>query len=212
MAVSYPISRSQVDVPLYFSVGDFDYENSLSTMADLGNENLFPVSRVRFAKSTTLYNELSPAFLLASRMLLGLPQTFAMVIERKTTKQDYVEEEDVVPKQSDDIRNIIRSVIPDIDIDPDMSARPEEYAMTYLDPSKAHDLVVLDSNLVKAVRDPGTTRCRKTAALFTIAVLVCHEIAHILEFRSVRKGKLMPSGEPYQSPPGITCTEKPMGF
>ena len=180
-------------------------------MTDLTNENLFPISKVRFAeKSPGLYDELKPAFLLASRMILYIPQSYAMVIkriEREILKGDYVGEDDIVQRDAEDIINIIRSFIPHIDIDPDMSARSEEYAMTYLDPSQEHDLVVLDAKLIKAITDPCTTRCRKTAALFTIALLVCHEIAHILEFRSVQKGVLDPSGKPFESPPGLTCAD-----
>ncbi len=35
---------------------------------------------------------------------------------------------------------------------------------------------------------PLTTHCRKTVGLFTIAVLLCHEMAHILAFRKSKVG------------------------
>ncbi len=199
------------DTSPYFSPADFGYpkyESSIPTGTDLKNENLFPISKVRFAsKSPSVYSKLEPALLLASRMILEMPQTFSMVIERKQSKHDYIEEDDIVPRDSQAIRSIVRSFAPEIDIDPEMSARSVEYAMTYLEPSKPHDLVLLDYNLIRAVRDIGASHRRRTVVLFTTAVLLCHEMAHILEFRSIRKGELAPSGEPYQSPPGITCTE-----
>ena len=208
MAGTYKLPRTPMDIPLSFSINAFDYESSVPTGTDLKNENLFPATKLRFAANSPLmYGKLEPALLLASRMLLGMPQTFSMFIERKKSESGYVEEEDIVPRDSDYIRGVIRSFIPDIDIDPDMSKRSEEYAMTYLQPIGSHDLLLLDYSLVEAIRDPWLADRRKTAALFFMAVLICHEMAHILEFRSIRGGQLGTSGEAYQSAPGITCTE-----
>ena len=39
------------------------------------------------------------------------------------------------------------------------------------------------------------------------AVLLCHEISHVLEFRCIREAKCMASGLPFPSSPGATCTE-----
>ena len=79
--------------------------------------------------------------------------------------------------------------------------------MTFLHPSQSFDLVVLDANLFRAARDPYTKPVHKTASLFIIAVLICHEIAHILEFCCIRKRGLLPSREPFGTPPEDTCAK-----
>lgn len=195
-------------IPLYFTRENFQYEFDSLKTNDIQNENLFPISKVRFCqKSPRSYNALIPAFLLASKFILEMPQTFTMVIARKATEEDYVTKDDIGPRDSSEIRKVIRSIIPNIDIDPDMFERSEEYAMTYLECSKGLDLLMLDSKLITAVLSPSISSVTKKLALFTIAFLLCHGLAHILEFRSIRKSKLMASGQPFPSPPGFTCME-----
>lgn len=55
--------------------------------------------------------------------------------------------------------------------------------------------------------DKGSGKRRTTTALAYIAILLCHELAHVLEFRFIRKGSFREDGEPFETPPGLTCTE-----
>ena len=190
---------------LHFTPDDFDHEIPIATAYDLGNENFFPPSKVRFSnRASAKYDSLLPAFVLASRILMALPQTFALFIDRKPPTNDYVDQDDVIPRSSEEIRLIIKSMIPDIDTDPDMSTRSEELAMTYLQPTQSFDLVVLDTQLLRAAKDPYTKPIHKAVSLFFIAVLICREYAHILEFRCIRKKQSAPSREPFRTPPEAT--------
>lgn len=208
MAESFVLPRVPATIPLYFTLDNFQYDFDSFSMVDLQNENLFPISKIRFSqKSSRPYKALEPAFLLASKFILELPQTFAMVIARRAAKENYVTEDDILPRDSDEIQKVIRSIIPDVDIDPDMSERSEEYAMTYLESSKGKDLLTLDSHLITAVLNPANSLMSKRLALFTIAFLLCHELAHILEFRCIRQSRFTASGQPHPSPPGLTCME-----
>ena len=77
-----------------------------------------------------------------------------------------------------------------------MSERSTEMARTLLRSEKDSDLVLINCSLFRAAKDPYTKSAHKTVALFMIAVLLCHEYAHILEYRCVQNEKLLPSGEP----------------
>ena len=187
-------------IPPSFGPTDFDHEISKTIVSDLSNQNLFPPSKVRAAE----YEKIKPALLLASRILLALPQTFALFVERTTNGGPLVQDSDVVPHSDEEIRRIISSMIPNIDLDLDMT---KAHAITFFQPERDFDLVVLDAKLFRAASDSYTKQSHKIAALFHIAVLICHEFAHILEFRSIRKRQLLPSGEPFGSPPGATCAE-----
>ncbi len=184
----------------------FLHTSSLLAM-NIDGENLFPQATIRFAKKAQTFQAIQPALLLASRIILHFPQNFAMFIARRSNISDYVTREDIVPTSSEAIISIIRSVIPDIDVDSDMSKRTEQYAMTYLQPSQSKDLIMLEARLIVAVMSPSFTPLCKTMALFVLAVCICHNIAHVLEFRCIRGGKLNDDQEPFQTPPGITCME-----
>lgn len=147
-----------------------------------------------------------PSLLLASRIILDEPQSFNVFIARRA-HQGAVEEEDVIPLGPDELINIIRSHIPDLDFDPDMAQRGEEYGMTHLLPNEPRDLMTIDYTLIKSVIDKETGAKRTTAALAYIAILLCHELAHVLEFRSIRNAQFRDDGEAFETPPGITGTE-----
>lgn len=69
--------------------------------------------------------------------------------------------------------------LPDIDLDPDMPGRGEEYGMTRLRPNEERDLIAVGYALFKAVLDKGSGK-RRTIALAYIAILICHEMAGVL--------------------------------
>lgn len=99
-----------------------------------------------------------------------------------------------------------RNYLPDIDLDPDMSGGGEEYGMTLLRPTEEKDLIVVDYALIKAVLDKESGK-RRTIALAYIAILICHNMAHVLEFRFIKNGYFRDDGKAFETPPGLTCTE-----
>lgn len=70
----------------------------------------------------------------------------------------------------------------------------------------------MDYNLIRLLKDPASRDSQKVAALFFLAVSLGHELAHVLEFRCVCKGKLRSDGEPFKTPPGISCREAGTGW
>lgn len=199
--------RGVKDVPYAFGPESFKLvDGSLSDLCSLQNENLFPPERVMFSNHQSVYAQIMPSLLLASRIILDEPQSFNVFIARRA-HQGTVKEEDVIPLGPDELINIIRSHIPDLDFDPDMAQRGEEYGMTYLRPNEPRDLMTIDYDLIKSVIDMETGAKRTTAALTYIAILLCHELAHVLEFRSIRNGQFCDDGEAFETPPGITGTE-----
>lgn len=134
------------------------------------------------------------------------PQSFNVFIARRA-HQGTVEEEDRIELGPAELINIIRCHIPDLDFDPDIAQRGEECGMTHLLPNEPRDLVTIDYTLIKLVINKETGTKRTTVALAYIAILLCHELAHVLEFRSIRKAQLGDDGEAFETPPGITGTE-----
>lgn len=200
--------RGLPDVPLTFGPDSFKAisEASFSDLCSLQNENLFPPERVMFSHSKSVYVQLMPSFLLASRIILDHPQSFNVFIARRP-HEGTVEEDDVIGLEPDELIDIIRCHIPDIDFDPDMSQRGEEYGMTHLRPNETRDLMTIDYTLINLVIDTETGSKRTIIALAYIAILLCHELAHVLEFRSIRNGQFRDDGEAFETPPGITGTE-----
>jgi hypothetical protein len=190
MKETYTLPQIPKPANIYFNIEDFDYNMDSLQAIDLGGENLFPRSKVKISrKSVGLYQAIEPALLLASQIILQFPQTYAMMIARRTSKEDYVTKEDITFTTSDDTRHMIRSMNPDLNIDPDMSERSEEYAMTYLHSSQESDLVRLNSKLLTVVLSSSASILSKRMTLFSIAFLMCHQLVHILEFTSIRKNQ-----------------------
>jgi hypothetical protein len=106
----------------------------------------------------------------------------------------------------DEVIACIKSVLPDIDFDPDMSVNASSFAETRLLPDSKTDLIVLDYNLVRLLKSTSS-HSQKLSGLLYLAVLIGHELAHTLEFRSIRKGKLVSGDKPFRTPPGVTGRE-----
>lgn len=113
----------------------------------------------------------------------------------------------MIPLGPNELINIIRSHILDLDFDPNMAQRGEVYGMTYIRPNEPRDLMTIDYHLIKSVIDMETGGKSTTAALTYITILLCHELAHVLEFRSIQNGQFCDDGEAFEIPPGITGTE-----
>lgn len=120
--------------------------------------------------------------------------------------EGFIEEEDIIALKPDILVSKIRPYISDIDLDPDMSSRYDEHGIPCLRPNEERDMIVLDYALIKAVLDKESGK-RRTTALAYIAILICHEMAHVLEFRFIRKGSRRDDGKAFETPPGITCAQ-----
>ena len=108
---------------------------------------------------------------------------------------------------TEEIIQSIQRVIPDIDFDPDMNSNSSSFAITILFPERPLDLIVVDYNILRLLKNSASYHSQKTAGLVFLAVLLAHELAHVLEFRNIRGGKLRSDGQPFQTPAGVTCRE-----
>ncbi|OXV12212.1 hypothetical protein Egran_00027 [Elaphomyces granulatus] len=190
-----------------------DYDDYPSAFCDLENENLFPISKFPiFRKDTSTareaYDLIRPATLLISRIILQCWETFGLFVRRESPGSSDVflgaDAELKLPK--DEVIACIKSVLPDIDFDPDMSVNASSFAETRLLPDSKTDLIVLDYNLVRLLKSTSS-HSQKLSGLLYLAVLIGHELAHTLEFRSIRKGKLVSGDKPFGTPPGVTGRE-----
>ena len=191
-----------------FKVADlFDPNLDLvNVWPNLTNENLFDKKKCRFGKKGGFYEAIEPALRLASRIILSHPNHYAPFITRSGSS-DFVREEDVPDAPTDVLLSLIRASIPFIDIDEDMYERRDEWAMTLLDPGQDRDIVLFDFKLLENCKREWVPIFQKYISWVTLALLLCHEMAHILEFRIVRKKCLHASGAAFLTPPGVTCRE-----
>lgn len=139
------------------------------------------------------------------RIILSETQTFNLFIAREC-HEGFIEQEDIIALEPDIWVSKIRNNLADIDLDPDMPGRGEEYGMTRLRPNEESDLIVVGYVLMKAVLDKKSGN-RRTIALAYIAILICHEMANAFGFRFIRSGSFRDDGEAFKTPSGLTCTE-----
>lgn len=205
MANDDKLPRVPQKTPLYFDESDFECLPESSFQSDLDNDDLFPFERIRFAQNRfKFYHVFKPAFMLASQFIFAKPQAFSMFISRKEPSDGLITDEDVLFTSSDDIITTIKTVIPYVDI----GEGKDEMAVTYLDGDNGVDVVTIDSKLITLAFHSRTAPDIKFVSFFMIACLLCHQIAHMLEYRIIRRQQLTPSGEQLcLTPPGITCTE-----
>lgn len=174
----------------------------------LGNENHFPLSRFPSLRNHAeggerVYSLIKPALLLASRMILQECGLYSIFIKRSTVGSPtiYVPSESELELSEAEVIGCIRSYLPEFEFDPNMDAKSASFEETVLAPDDPHDIVTLDYNLVRFLRS-DTSDNYKVAGLFFVAISICDEIAHVLEFRSVRRGCLKRDGKPHATPPG----------
>jgi hypothetical protein len=65
----------------------------------------------------------------------------------------------------------------------------------------------VDYNLIRLLKNSASSNSQKMAGLAFLAVLLAHELAYVLEFRSIRAGRLRSNGQPFETPTGVTCRE-----
>jgi hypothetical protein len=76
----------------------------------------------------------------------------------------------------------------------------------------AADPGVKDLRIQKVMERLGVHSTSRPSPLYSLVhciltVLFRHELAYVLEFRSIRGGQLRPDNEPFEAPPGVTCCE-----
>ncbi|KAE8419816.1 hypothetical protein BDV36DRAFT_128091 [Aspergillus pseudocaelatus] len=204
--------------PWGFADEDFvmeDYENYPSSFCNLQNENLFPRSKFPMFRerdtpaARNAYTLIQPALLLMSRIIIQRWESFGIFVRRRHSGlPDIWLDADVELELSrDETIGCIKNAIPDIDFDLDMHPNSSPFAETTLCPKAMSDLITLDYNIIRLLKDLTSTHNQKLAGLVFLAVLLGHELAHVLEFRSIRAGQLCSDNEPFETPPGVTCRE-----
>ena len=190
--------------PRSFHDKDFIFENYSDypdEFCNLENENLFP--RIKFPMlrkqiniANYIYSIIEPTLLLSSCIIIQRWESFQKFVRHHDQLPSTAGwlgsdlESDDEPKQSkekDEVINQIKTVIPEIDFDPDMRLNSHSYAQTILLPSRSSDLIVLDYNFIRLLRNDNQQHSQKLATLFFLAVLLGHHLAHVLEFRFVYK-------------------------
>ena len=75
---------------------------------------------------------------------------------------------------TEEIIQSIQRVIPDIDFDPDMNSNSSSFAITILFPERPLDLIVVDYNILRLLKNSASYHSQKTAGLVFLAVLLAH--------------------------------------
>ena len=210
------------DTAFAFRDEDFilkDYSDYPHDFCSLQIENLFPRARFQMLRKDTpvannVYTLIEPALLLSSRIIIQCWESLRIFVRRQPhiPAEGWLDSDGELELSKDEVIGEVKNVLPDIDFDPDMKQNSCSFAQTTLRPNAASDSIVIDYNLIRLLRDHGSRDSQRLAALFFLAVLLCHELAHVLEFRCVREGRLRPDGEPFETPPGITCREAGTGW
>ncbi|OJD15153.1 hypothetical protein AJ78_04578 [Emergomyces pasteurianus Ep9510] len=211
------------DTAFAFRDEDFaldDYGDCPHGFCSLEVENLFPRAKFPMLREESLvtnhvYSLLEPALLLASRMIIQRWESFQIFIKRRPnnpTTEEWLDSDNELELSQNEVISRVKSVMPQIDFHPDLETNSNTFAQTTLHPEATSDSIVLDYNLIRILRDRGSKDSQRLAALFFISVLLCHELAHVLEFRCIREGRLRPDGESFETPPGITCREAGTGW
>ncbi|KAK2741735.1 hypothetical protein FQN55_008235 [Onygenales sp. PD_40] len=189
-----------------------DYPDSFCT---LKVENLFP--RAKFPMlckespiTDNAYSLIKPALFLASQMITQrwkCLQIFVHRLPNDPTDDDWLDSDKELEISQHEVTSMLKSVMPEIEFSPDIEPNSGSFAQTSLRPDMPSDLIILDYNLIRLLNDKMSRDNQRLAALVILAISLCHQLAHILEFRCIRKGRLRPDGKPFETPPGITCRE-----
>lgn len=88
---------------------------------------------------------------------------------------------------SEDIIEAIKKHIHLFELDPDIMSG---FSETAFKPNSAQDIVCLNHSLIRVLRREDDDSNPKVTMLFLLAALIGYEIAHVLEFRCIRSGRL----------------------
>lgn len=206
------------DFPFGFSDEDFvieNYDDYPSGFCDLQSENLFPKSKFPMfrGKDTAVvrnaYGSIQPALLLVSRIISQFWEFFAVFVRRQRlgSLNEFFDANVEMALSKDETIGYIKNFIPGIEFNPDMHSNCSVFAETVLYPKAISDRISVDYNIVRLLRSPTSSHSQKLAGLVFLAVSLGHGLAHVLEFRSIQSCQLRSDGEPFNTPPGVTCHE-----
>ncbi|KAK2809082.1 hypothetical protein FQN50_004135 [Emmonsiellopsis sp. PD_5] len=193
-----------------------DYPDYPDSFCTLKVENLFPRAKFPMLRKESpvtdnAYSLIEPALLLASQMIIQrwkCLQIFVQRLPNDPTEDGWLDSDKELELSRQEVTNMVKSVMPEIEFHRGLEPNSDSFAQTTLRPDMPSDLIVLDYNLVRLLRDRMSRDNQRLAALFILGISLCHHLAHVLEFRYIRKGRLRPDGdEPFETPPGITCRE-----
>lgn len=181
----------------FFKVADFppkEYEDYPSGFCSLDNSNYFPIES--FAgladddkKSKDVYKVLEPGLLLASRMIKESWQSYAVFVEQPENVK--IDEKTDGPRATslskEKVLSTIQEFLPTVVFSRDL----EGVSKAKLWLTNERDEIVLNAELLKllARNSKDIASNRRVAVLAAVALFLCHELAHILEFRCGKKGE-----------------------
>ncbi|KAB8233190.1 uncharacterized protein BDW43DRAFT_311264 [Aspergillus alliaceus] len=192
-----------------------NYESCPSSFCNLQNENLFPRSKFPIFRerdtpaARNAYTLIQPALLLMSRIIIQRWESFGIFIRRRHSglPDIWLGADVEIELSKDETIGCIKNAIPDIDFDPGTHLNSSPFAETTLCPKAMSDLITLDYNIIRLLKNSTSTHSQKLAGLVFLAVLLGNGLAHVLEFRSIGAGQLHSVNEPFKTAPGITCRE-----
>lgn len=148
------------DWTLGFAEEAFPLENyDDSGVCNLKNENLFPISKFNIFRTGTpearsTYALIEPALLLISRIIIQCSPAFGIFVRRRDAglPDVFLDADAELPLPEQDIIDIVKRYIPDIEFDPDMTPSLSSFAQTTLRPKSTLDMITLDYNLVRLLK------------------------------------------------------------
>lgn len=189
------------------------YAEYPTDFCNLQNDNFFAESKFPMFHNHPSghygYHLIEPALRLISRIILDQWDSYSVLVKRRQAgdSDTFLNEDTRVSLTKDQVIENIKGSIPNIEFDPRMDANSSDFATTILCPENLRDVVVLDYTLIRLLKHLMICDNQKLAGLLFTAILIGHELAHVLEFRNIRQGRLQVNGEPFETPPGITCRE-----
>ena len=132
--------------------------------------------------------------LLISKIMQENRQTGSIFVRRGILGSEdvFLDDTATCPISNEEVMAAITSNIPDFEFVDNM--RPDTIGEMILRPGDPRDTVVVDYNFIRVLTCKKTSGSQKIAALVLIAVTIGHEIAHVLEFKCLRGGRLKSDG------------------
>lgn len=205
---AYTIPQTTEQILISFKLSDF-FDPILDLMniwPNLTNKNLFNQKKCQFSGKDGYYETIKSALQLTSRLILSYSTHYMPFITR-SEYYDFVRDEVVPITPTDTLLSLIRIAILFIDMDEGMYEMREKWTMTALEPNEDKDVILFDFRLLRICKVTWVPIFQKYILCFILALLIYHEMAHILEFRIVRKKSLNLSRVVFLTLPGVTCRE-----
>ncbi|KAJ5894014.1 hypothetical protein N7495_005705 [Penicillium taxi] len=204
------MATSFQEEPFRFPIDAFLSQAQRPFNYNLQNENLFPIEHfLPFRRggpaAARSFSAMQPALGLISRIILTRPSTFGIFVKRAEAGSEdvFLDDSTEIPVPDDEIITAIKTHMHFFELSSDPMS---SFSETIFNPKSTRDTVCLDYSLVEALHFENDGSNSKPPMLFFLAALIGHEIAHILEFRCIRSGRLN-GDNAFVTPPGLTCRE-----